>query len=291
MEKRKFLWLFLIILAAIIAIVFFSLRTKATIIATLNIEQGTVEVDLGKGWQKAQDGMELSSKAKVRTLQDSIATLLLYDSIIVRLSENTEVSLEKLEENLTLKQNSGTTWNKFLHLAGIKSYSVETPTTTATVRGTGFLVAVSQDETEVSVSDGEVEIKTRENEIRKLKEFERIVKRRGKPLMRRALTLAQKEKIRKHLMKDIEFLKRRRLRRIISNKIVMAMLHKYNVSEKELPKWLEKIDREEINVSEIMRRTPTPLKRKFLDRLQKETEEIVRINRRLRRLEELKVKS
>ncbi len=125
------------VLLILIISVFIAIRSPTTP-AYLNIEDGVVEVDVGAGWQGASDGMELSLSDKVRT-QDGTAILVLYESIIVNLQENTEVEIAQLaKDEVGIEQNSGTTWNKFTKLAGVASYEVETPNTVATVRGTEF---------------------------------------------------------------------------------------------------------------------------------------------------------
>ncbi len=144
-EKKKFRKKHAIILGIVVGVIFillvsfFAIARSPTTPAYLNIESGEVQVNLGSGWIPAVDGMELGLDDSVRTLDDSNAILVLYESIIVNLKPNTEVKIADLaKDHIKIKQDSGTTWNKFTKLAGINSYEVETPNTVATVRGTEF---------------------------------------------------------------------------------------------------------------------------------------------------------
>ena len=129
--------------------------SSRTIEAYLDVENGDVQVDSGKGWQGAIDEMELSIKDRVKTLGNGRATIVLLESIFVSLEENTEVEIKKVaEENVKIKQNSGGTWNKFTGLLGLRSYEVETPNSAAIVRGTEFGVKVGDDEEIVIVGEG-----------------------------------------------------------------------------------------------------------------------------------------
>lgn len=108
--------------------------------AVLHVMQGDVRVDNGNGFAPATDGMELEEGAKIKTLTGT-AYVVLYEGVIIRLQENTEVALTELSKrSQEVRQDTGTTWSKIAKLGGIDGYTVRTPTTTATVRGTSFRV-------------------------------------------------------------------------------------------------------------------------------------------------------
>jgi hypothetical protein len=103
--------------------------------------QGNVEVDEGSGYAPATEGMELDEGAKIRTAPAGQAYVVLYEGVIVRLQENTEITLAELtKSSQQVQQSTGSTWSKIAKLGGVQGYSVQTPTTTATVRGTSFSV-------------------------------------------------------------------------------------------------------------------------------------------------------
>ena len=144
-KKNKKLAYIILGIAAVIIIIaifgYFKITGSPTVAAFLNIYKGNVQVDHGSGWTSAQDGMNLAEQDHVKTLQDSEAAVVLHESVIVNLAPDTELFIKDLtKEHMKVEQPSGSTWNKFTGIAGVEGYSVETPTTVATVRGTGFEV-------------------------------------------------------------------------------------------------------------------------------------------------------
>jgi hypothetical protein len=97
--------------------------------------------------------MELGLADLIRTGADGSASVILYESAIVTLEADTEVKLAELsKDNSVVQQNSGSTWNKFTKMNGMKGLEVETPNSVATVRGTEFGVDMDN----VTVIEGEV---------------------------------------------------------------------------------------------------------------------------------------
>lgn len=154
-------WIILSIIVAIAIMIafiaFFASRAEAIGVAYLHIESGTVEVNQGNNWEKAIDGMSLSLNDRIKTLDDSEASIIIYDSIITSLESNTEISIQVLKDDFVkLEQSKGSTWNKFIGLAGLKGMEVETPTTVATVRGTEFGIDITDAEESLMVAEGKV---------------------------------------------------------------------------------------------------------------------------------------
>lgn len=114
---------------------------------------GDVTVD-GK---PAKLGMELTPGMTIATGAASKAGLLLYRGIAVRLGENTTTTVGTLSKNsVRLSQLTGTTWSKILRIAGVEEYTLQTPFTTATVRGTAFAVKVTPEHAVIKVAEGTV---------------------------------------------------------------------------------------------------------------------------------------
>lgn len=138
----------------LVFIIFFAATANAVTPAYLNVETGTVMVDTGSGWVPATNGMELSPNDRVKTGSDGEASVMLYESAIVGLDPNTEVSIAELSKEKTkIRQESGETWNKFTKMNGMEGLEVETPGSVATVRGTEFGVSMDG----VQVMEGNVE--------------------------------------------------------------------------------------------------------------------------------------
>jgi len=88
-------------------------------------------------------------------VQSGSASVVLFESIIVVIPAPGEVVVSDLSaQHPKVTVNSGTTWNKFLHIVGIPAYSTQAGNTVASVRGTGFLFSKSV----VAVDDGVVAV-------------------------------------------------------------------------------------------------------------------------------------
>ena len=138
---KKGLKITLIVLAVIIIAIAGFVYTafgEKTISALLNVESGNVQVN----GVAVQGEKVLSERDTVKTT-DGEATVTLYDSVIISLEPNTELTISDLTKSYPkVKQVSGSTWTKFADVVGVKNVDVETPTTVATVRGTEFGVDV-----------------------------------------------------------------------------------------------------------------------------------------------------
>ncbi len=138
--------------------VYTTLYRSNTEAAYIMINDGTVQIDNGNGWQEAENEMELSLSDKIRTA-DGDATVIFYDSIIVDLDKETEISIEKLsEDNIQISQKKGVIWNTFTDIFGIDNYEVKTPKALATVRGTDFGVEVGDNSESIALIEGRVDV-------------------------------------------------------------------------------------------------------------------------------------
>ena len=157
----KTLKVVLIILGVIIiglVLAYFLVFSNKGTDAYLYIDSGVVQVNQGKGWVAATNEMGLKETDSVKTLEGT-ATIIFYESEILRLKQNTEVNIKDIsKDSLTVKQNSGKTWSKVVKLTGVTSYNVETPDTVATVRGTGFGTLVSDGSSDILVGEGIVNV-------------------------------------------------------------------------------------------------------------------------------------
>ncbi len=151
-RKKLHLLIPVIIIICIIVFVWFIFTPEVVADkakAQLIIESGTVEVKSeGEAWTSAENGMYLYSSDSVKTGDNSSASIILFETSIVRLDSNTQVTIEELirkdETSVTIQQDSGRTWNTVYKISGIDNYEVQTPTTVASVRGTAFVVIVQE---------------------------------------------------------------------------------------------------------------------------------------------------
>ena len=168
--RRFFLIVSVIVVICIIGVLWFALNPGGvTARAQLIIDSGVVQVRHDGGWFSAENGTYLYQSDSVRTGDNSSATIVLFESSMVRLDSNTEVTLQELireggETSVTIDQGAGRTWNTVSKISGIDDYEVQTPTTVASVRGTAFVVIVeSNGTTYYGVSHGVLNVSSISN--------------------------------------------------------------------------------------------------------------------------------
>ena len=138
---------------------------------TLRIHAGTVEVQEGPtaAFAPAADGQILAEGDTVRTGTDGRATVEWFDGSVTRLDFGTVFRIADLTSagltggsRVEAEQTAGTTFNRVIALTETGSrFSVATPTATAAVQGTTFIVINNPDgSTTVAVIDGTVVVTT-----------------------------------------------------------------------------------------------------------------------------------
>ncbi len=131
--------------------------------------EGQVEVKKsGEGqWNPARPNMILTEKDLIRVRSQSRAELILDNQSVLRLSENTLLTLQKMEEERTVKKEStrmemsmGRLWVKVSKLFNPGSrHDVKTPTAIAGVQGTTYQLWVAGSQsTTIQVFEGAVNV-------------------------------------------------------------------------------------------------------------------------------------
>ena len=260
------------VIIIIAAVGYFKITGSPTVEAFLNVYQGDVQVDHGNGWVGATDGMDLDMQDRVKTLANSEAAVVLHESIIISMDPETEIFIKDLAtQHLKVDQSSGSTWNKFTGLAGVEGLSIETPTTVATVRGTGFGVEMDQ----ILVGEGEVEVEYK-GEKYVIKAGKKAVIKDGE-LVIEDLTPEDWAKINGDRENTIKTLKTLRLREVEKHPIIAKRLKKqYGVTDAEIREYLEKADRGEFDLDEV--ESMSPVKMKSVKKIREFTEEIIKLS-------------
>jgi hypothetical protein len=157
-KKRIFLKILLVLVGIIVIYMAYSfIKEQLTPIAVLIVNSGTAEVKSASGeWKTATSGMALKEGMSIKTLSGSKAIVVLRDSSVTRLDENTEITLTNLNKtDVSIIQAAGQTWTRLLKFSGISGYEIETSDALATVRGTAFAVSVGNG-TQIGVLEGTV---------------------------------------------------------------------------------------------------------------------------------------
>jgi hypothetical protein len=133
--------------------------------STLTIISGPVAVrHAGGDFAAADDGAVLAAGDTVKTGADARAILTYFEGSTVEMEPDSEVTIDSAHSDpdgstiIVMQQNLGITWHVVTHLITAGSmYEVHTTTSTASVRGTQFTVAVAADETTTeSTTEGAV---------------------------------------------------------------------------------------------------------------------------------------
>lgn len=209
---------FLIVFSVLLIMVLFLIISKPStaVSATLDSVAGVVEVNTGNGWQLAEEGMPLTETDAIRT-QEGEAIIIIFDSIIVQLGTFTDLSMQSLvQQNTVIKQHAGSTWNKFLGDEG-DAYSIETPTTVATVRSTEFGVDIDDEEESVMVAEGEVEFMSGKEQLL-VKAFEHGVKPKAKEMVMKKLEGEKREVVLHKMKKTAKTLRKMGTKMILEDK-------------------------------------------------------------------------
>ncbi|HKY49951.1 MAG TPA: FecR family protein [Candidatus Limnocylindria bacterium] len=133
----------------------------------LSVLRGSADVARGQtDFVRAPDGQVLGPGDRVRTADDGHAIVTFLDGSTVTIDPATTITIVEATATasgviaIRLEQALGRTWSSVQKLAHIDSrFEIITPSTTATVRGTGFITAVSASgATAVTTTDGIVEV-------------------------------------------------------------------------------------------------------------------------------------
>ena len=255
-------------------------------VAYLNIESGNVELNRGAGWQAATDQMQLKQKDSVRTLQDGQASIVFYESDIMELEPNTEVSLTQLVANsVAVNQKSGETWNRVSKLTGTRQYTVETPNSVATVRGAGFGVNVSEEGDEIIVDEGTVECSLPDRRTpRQIMEYKSCMVKNGQ-ISEGEITKEQLLLMKRKIQTGIFVLKKMQIRELQKKGfLINALKKRYNMTDAEFKQFIERVDSGEVDLSRL--KQGMPVRMKSLDKVVSITQKIVELNKRLQKIDE-----
>lgn len=260
---------FLIIILIVAISAYFLLKTPAPKDAYLSTIQGNVEVYSNNKWQSGTINQELSLNDKIKTGSDSKATLLLMEKAIVSIEPNSEIEIASLAENdIKIKQTSGSTWNKFLGVLGVDTYAVETPNAVASVRGTEFNV---KNDT-LLVSEGTVGYKTENDELT-LNKYEKAQVNENLKLEKKELSKEEKKEILENKKTTLKNLKELRKNEIEKNKfLVNKVKETYKLTDSDIEMYLEKIDNSQIDDSTLIEKSP--VKTDSLKKVKKINDEI-----------------
>lgn len=246
----------LVVVIALGFIVYNAAFATATRTAYLMIDQGSIEVDSGDGWEAAEDLMDLGLNDKIRT-NDGKATIVFYDSVIITLEPNTEISIMELsEEHVQVGQESGSTWHKFTKVVGIEDYKVNTHRAVATIRGTMLGVEMGDNET-FRLIEGEVELQMGD-EILGLEPMQMVVISEDGSFEVMDIDL-EKQDLMLHMGKNLVDLKNIRKHELDSHQSMIDRAYKKYNAQKSVDEYLDDIDSGVLDDNMLLEKSPVKL--------------------------------
>lgn len=128
--------------------------------ARLTLTKGEVLIVDGESTRPAGAGQAVRAGQTLRTGIDSMAELFVKDQGIVRLSENAEFSIKKVDgTGAEFDQTKGTAAVFLKKIKQDSDFKISTPTSVAAVRGTSFIVEVKgKKEAKYALFDGAIEV-------------------------------------------------------------------------------------------------------------------------------------
>lgn len=258
--------IFVIVLIPIL--VYSSLVSSKTITAQLTVEQNSVMVN----GNLVSGTIDLKEGDLIETSASGLATVILYESVVISLEENTIITLDDLErESLTVTQEKGSSWSQVTNLMGIDFYTVKTGNTVASVRGTAFYI----EDDLINVGEGTVdyEIDGQKFQVIKGKAVQKI----NGEIKERDLSPEEIAKIRMLKVRAVDGL--RKLRKLELEKhprVVNMVKKKYDFSDEKIEEIFDSADRGEINLGDF--KNQAPIKLDSLDKIIDFTEKIKELN-------------
>ncbi len=152
-SSSRFLLLISVLLCAMAVL---AQAPVGTISVVRQVEVTTTTVDKGRDWITAKQNQAILAGFGVRTMKRSQAEIKFKDNSKLRLNERTEISVQEAEKMRKIRLAQGAVWVQVTKGANT---SVETPSCTATARGTTFVVVVLPNgHTRVVVFEGIVDV-------------------------------------------------------------------------------------------------------------------------------------
>ncbi|HMY12028.1 MAG TPA: FecR domain-containing protein, partial [Turneriella sp.] len=107
----------------------------------LTFVAGNVDVNAGKGWQKATLGQIVNEADKIRTGAKGTVIIALKSGAMLKLKSDSQITLSAVGNSTTIDVDSGSVFSKVDRRTAGQSYQIRAQTMVAAVRGTEFYFA------------------------------------------------------------------------------------------------------------------------------------------------------
>lgn len=251
---------------------YFYFTGSSLVPAQVHVESGEVLVNdkIVEGNAKLREG------DVIETRENGLATVFLYESIVINLEPSTSISIEDLAKvHPEISQQKGDTWNTFTKLFGIESHTIKTGNSIASVRATAFGFR----ENYILGGYGEVNYQTEGKEF--LVASKKVVEKTDGGIIERDATQEEVQRIIQGMERTLKELEYLREREIEKKPFLKSMVKwKTGFSDEELQTYLQDIDDEKLNVDELAEQVP--FKIESIDKIVDITKDIQDLKRRIR---------
>ena len=157
-----------LILLFLLGLFFWVQKTSAEI-GNIQVFEGNAEIIGGGKTSDAKTGQGVKVKDSIKVSSRSKVSIVLKDSSVIRLDENTEVEVGELTyqgqkiKDATFKLITGRLWSRVAPLEQNGNFEVETPTIVASIRGTSFNTTYLKEITGVYVDRKKVDVLLKRN--------------------------------------------------------------------------------------------------------------------------------
>jgi len=256
--KRITLLIILVLLSLFIisaGISYYFLNHVDTAKARLIVGEGNVTVNGGE----VTGIMELQQGDIIETKEDGLSTVLIYDSVIVNLEQNTKIRLKHLNKDHPLvEQFYGNTWNTLTGLFGVKNYTITYGTLLVFAQGTVFTLGGKDYAPQLYVAKGQVQLETREQNYTVVEN--QVAEKKSGQMVQREANSYEKQVHRWQRETGIMVLEQVRVDEIYSHEILLKIIkQKYRVTDEEITEGIRAVDEGKYTVDELVRRLPIPL--------------------------------
>lgn len=260
----------LAVLMLLVIISLIALTSSKTVVAQIDVEQGSVLVN-GK---TITETTHLSQEDIIETGADGLATIILYESIVINLESNTKISLDDLtKENPIVSQIAGSAFHQVTNLFGLSSYTVKSGNSVASVRGTEFSIEGDK----ISVGEGEVDYELDGKQFNVV--GGRVVEKVNGEIQERELTQEERERINRLRQRALTGLRELRQKELEKHPVILrTMKRKYDFSNSDIKEAFDLADKGEIDLEEFRDKAPVDLE--SVEKIIQITKEIKQLNQR-----------
>jgi len=273
MKKKSVIILSLIaVVILVVGVMYISLVSSKTVKAQLNVESGVVFVN----GEEVSGKVILNEEDLIKTSGNGLATIILYETMVVSLEPNTEITVTDLrKEHPQLTQTSGETWNTLTKVVGIGEYTIQSGNSVASIRGTTFVFTVDK----IVVYEGEIDYEIDAQSFKVIED--NVVERVDGKINERVLNAEERAKLLAIKIRTRDQLKLLREKEIEKHpRTVNIIKNRFDLTDEDIREFFRDADEEIVDLEEL--KDKAPINVGLIEKVTKITEEVIELNKEIR---------